>query len=368
MAAAVSALGLNPSAGDLDAQLHQRIDAGENLVKSQGPVDFVGASRNWANRLGKPEIWPALLDRRLSAAAQAEAVRPDADLIRARDLQLAAKAAERLSSNDGLAAATTQPSGDPRTAFSPAMEAMKREHELYARPNDVRPPNQIAEIRTNAAKGRELMRRWAGDEAMENAGVNTAATTAPADLVMAANEAAARHQYDRAKELDQARTHAAVDEKEAVNRSMTNAEGIDQLHADQEKLRAETETAHEDQAKALAAKQAEIEKKIEGAEAEKKEAHDADDENPDAARKDEEDPDYRDEEGAALSKAQEQLAAMPEQLTGAEHQFGDTQRSKEKAAAADRAAQAASGDGKAAAQRAAAAAKGEADEVRQQIG
>jgi len=38
---------------------------------------------------------PAVLDRRLSAAALAEEVRPNGDLVRARDLQLVSVAARR---------------------------------------------------------------------------------------------------------------------------------------------------------------------------------------------------------------------------------------------------------------------------------
>ena len=215
IADAVTALGMNPDAGDLDAQLTQRIAAGESLCKSQQPVDFVGASRDWVNQLGKPAVWPPLLDRRLSAAAQAEAVRPDADLIRAHDLQLASKAAAKLSATANPPANSLVPAAPPpqipadiATAYPAAMEAMNREHELLSRPNDVRPPNEIAQIHNDAAKAREQMRRWAGEEdaTVADATADAASPLTPQDLAMAANAAAAKHQYEQAQQLDQQRS------------------------------------------------------------------------------------------------------------------------------------------------------------------
>jgi hypothetical protein len=379
---AATALKLNPQAGDLDAQLQRMIQAGTDLTRSQQPVDFVGASRQWAAKLGKVWKWPPLLDRRLSAAAQAEAVRPDADLIRANDLQLASRAAVKLSSDDA-ATLGALPDPHPRKAYPPAMEAMKREHDLYGRPNDVRPPKEIADIRKNAAKARELMRRWAGEETTAEA-----ATTQPTaeDLAMAASAAAARHQYDQAQQLDQARQKAttlpatalpATNEKqdaaaqaqEAVKQAMKKAEALDQLQAEQEKLRQETEAAHANQAAALASKQNEVEKKIEDARKAQNEANaePANADSPQPQWKDQEDPDYRDQEAAALSKAQEQLAAMPGQLSNVEQQFGEKQRSAEKVAGAERAAAAASADVKPAIERAAAAAKRELNDAQQHL-
>lgn len=373
---AVAALKLDSQAGDLEAQLQRMVQAGVDLTRSQQPVDFVGASRQWAVKLGKAWKWPPLLDRRLSAAAQAEAVRPDADLIRAHDLQLASRAAVKLSSDDAATLHALEPS--PHKAFPAAMEAMKREHDLYGRPNDVRPPKQIADIRTNAARAREQMRRWAGEEATDQAAT---APSAAEDLAMAANAATARHQYDQAKQLDQVRAKAttlpstneqqdaATQTREATQRAMTKAEAIDQLQAEQEKLRQDTAAANEDQAASLASKQNAIEKKIEDA---RKAQNQADAEpsngdNPEPLWKNEEDPDYRDQEAAALSKAQEQLAAMPGQLAAVQQQFGEKQRSAEKVAGAERAAASAGADVKPAIERAAAAAKRELNDAQQHL-
>jgi predicted nucleic acid-binding protein/tetrahydromethanopterin S-methyltransferase subunit F len=389
IAEAVTTLGMNPDAGDLDAQLTQRIAAGDSLCKSQQPVDFVGASRDWANQLGKPQAWRELLDRRLSAAAQAEAVRPDADLIRARDLQLASKAAAKLSAdaNPPMSSPAATPPAPPQlptdiaTAYPAAMDAMNHEHELLSRPNDVRPPNEIAQIHDNATKARDQMRHWAGEEDLiSNAAANAASPVSLQDLVMAANAAAAKHQYEQAQKLDQQQSQAAAQQsaandqsvaskqqqqQDAVKASMARAENIDKLQADQQRLREQTDIAKTDQAQALANQQNDIAKRIDDA---KKDEDAANEQNPQQdPDQNEEDPDYREEKAAALSKAQEQLAAMPEQLTNVGQQFGEKQKSADTAAAADHDAAAANGDAKAAAKRSADAARQQLADAQQHL-
>ncbi|HSV16614.1 MAG TPA: hypothetical protein VLI90_20285 [Tepidisphaeraceae bacterium] len=230
-------MGVHVHAADLDQQLIQRSAAGSAFLQGQHRPDFLAASRAFAAGLGRQNDWPPPLGRRLAAGALVEAARADGDLIRANDLQLAANAARRLSALQSLPA-TTQPSGDPRTAFPAAFEAM--EHDVL----DADPT-----ARATAQRARELMRRWAGED-------ESAATDEPLDAAdrlnaaMAANAAAARRQYEQSQKLDdelrRARTQPAMPASISADPSaardlqqvMTAAKQIDQLIAEQARVRA----------------------------------------------------------------------------------------------------------------------------------
>ena len=90
-------LGLDAGAGDFDAKLKALSDAARSLTASRQPVDFASAAHAWAEQVKREPARPEALDERLAAAAQQEAVRPDADLARARDLQLASRAVARIA-------------------------------------------------------------------------------------------------------------------------------------------------------------------------------------------------------------------------------------------------------------------------------
>jgi hypothetical protein len=64
-------------------------------MRSYGLPDYVTAAQAFADAMARGQALPALVPR-LSAAAQAEAIRGDGNLVRARDLQLAASAALRV--------------------------------------------------------------------------------------------------------------------------------------------------------------------------------------------------------------------------------------------------------------------------------
>lgn len=172
-------MGLDPAAANLDDQLRAKIGAAEAALKAQRPVEFAAAARDWSAELQKDPLRRLLLDERLAAAAQAEAVRPAGDLLWARDLQRCAQAAARLATDaasDKYAGRVVSP--EAPNQFASALESLQREHEMNRRPGDVRPPNEVAAAREAAANARSLMAQWAG----EGPGQVAVSTGAPAGL------------------------------------------------------------------------------------------------------------------------------------------------------------------------------------------
>jgi hypothetical protein len=83
------------STPELPGQLQEWIDAEAKIVSQQTRPDLAAALREWEDRLHQPGGTGAELPARLAVAAQAEALRGDGggDLVLARDLQLASRAA-----------------------------------------------------------------------------------------------------------------------------------------------------------------------------------------------------------------------------------------------------------------------------------
>jgi hypothetical protein len=122
--AAAERLGLSGPDEAVRAQLAERVASASRLAANQSPVDFAAAARAWAE--GNDERDASLADR-LNAAWRGEALRPGADAQRAADLQLSARAAERLRSND-----TT---GDDRERFASAVQQLQSDHATRHRPD-----------------------------------------------------------------------------------------------------------------------------------------------------------------------------------------------------------------------------------------
>ncbi|HXE51510.1 MAG TPA: hypothetical protein VN541_00760, partial [Tepidisphaeraceae bacterium] len=91
--------GLDPASADFERQLRNRVAAGQHLLEAARPLDFAPAVETWAGELKRDPQQRLGLESRLAAAAQAEALRPDADLPRARDLELASRAAAAISTS-----------------------------------------------------------------------------------------------------------------------------------------------------------------------------------------------------------------------------------------------------------------------------
>ena len=99
IAADASQMGLDGNSGDLENQLQARVRAEQDVISAAKPIDFAAVSGQWAQQIRHDPQQRMGLDARLSAAAQAKALRPDADLSRARDLDLASRAAASLAAS-----------------------------------------------------------------------------------------------------------------------------------------------------------------------------------------------------------------------------------------------------------------------------
>src|SRR6185295_1520883 len=90
--------GLGMNGAELDKALTSKVDAAKELMKRSKAVEFEGAAKEWSAALLKPVVSGAMpLAERLASASTVEALRPDSDPIRARDLQMASRAAARLA-------------------------------------------------------------------------------------------------------------------------------------------------------------------------------------------------------------------------------------------------------------------------------
>jgi hypothetical protein len=250
---ALRQLGISPGAADIDAQLRARIDAGETLVRAARPIDFAAAARDWAEALQREEHAPGLRQR-LSAAAEAEAVRPDADLLEASDLQLASRAAGAIEAS----LAQKQPEASDAAAmvssFAKSLAALQSESALRAGPHDAPSANQTKTINAAASAARVQMAAWesdAGDQSVASA----------LDLALQASAAAAIKDYDRAKSMDEALVHRVADtpavpggirrepeggledNRQQVARSMADARALDGIGQMQDAVTQQTPAA-----------------------------------------------------------------------------------------------------------------------------
>jgi hypothetical protein len=325
-------IGIDPGAGNVPELLKARVDAADALMKSQSPPDFAKASGAWARAVTEPHA-PTGFEARLSTAAQAESIRPDADLVRARDLQVSAEAAGRIERDE--VPPTTRPTDPLPTELYPAsMLALQRYHETN-RPMEARPSSDEVEARKLSANiGRDRMRKWAGLDAAPVDPADQTGYPAPSDpppsaesLTSEASSAAARKDYRTVAKIDRLLAKLTPARSDQSNRSPTDpsqdpmpatttqptesraeqtmvvAQRIDELAAHQQSLAEETKLAKPEVVGDLAARQATIGEAI----SEVQQLKRLDLRGPD-------DPDWREAATAAIQSAQEQLAAMPQAL------------------------------------------------------
>ena len=69
---------------EFERQLQDLTSAGDAILEQIHPVNYAAAVRDWAAQAKRDPLVDTELDARLLTASAAEAVRPDADLIRAR--------------------------------------------------------------------------------------------------------------------------------------------------------------------------------------------------------------------------------------------------------------------------------------------
>jgi hypothetical protein len=195
-------LGLDTGAQDLSRQLDRIQTTGFAVAASRAmkKANYAMVVAQWANELSHSPQKRLGMDARLSAAAQAESIQSDADLMRARDLELASRAA--------FAVATQVRSGQSGGAI--LLKAFVTDTSTLLgqarQPSQLHPPAQESALQTRLEAARiDLLRLTGGDVPGSRTG--QAATDFQKeieDLAMQANAAAAAKQYDRAAEIEAA--------------------------------------------------------------------------------------------------------------------------------------------------------------------
>jgi hypothetical protein len=324
-------LNINPN-GDIDQQLQAKIGAGRGVISRAAPIDFAAAARAWAEDAARGQIQANGLDRRLGAAAEAEAVSPDSNLQRARDLQLASRAAVAI----GNALLEKHPEASTAAAqvgaFASAMTALQREWNQTATPAEPRSPADAKSIATQAIAARQQLLNWAPDMALtpttaaavnrSSAEITSASQKKDAeDLALQASAAAAEKDYARAARLDDVLDHR-LDQvapipgssvarapslevelgQERVAAAMDAARTIDGIGQSQDAVVEGTRGAHQASADDLAGKQRHVADAIAAFVTQ---------------RSDTTELNSREQAVTAFLGVQEQLAALPQKLADA---------------------------------------------------
>ncbi|HEV8606178.1 MAG TPA: hypothetical protein VGQ99_12470 [Tepidisphaeraceae bacterium] len=303
IAFAVEELGLALKAPDLDAALQKKMDTARELLRAAKPIDFEPPAQQWSAALLKPVVQTALpLAERLASASTVEALRPDSDPIRARDLQMASRAASRLAEAPMHEAAETDPVRLAITELPQVVAALQREHQINRHPNDVRPPEELKTTREAAAAARQKLSKWSKLD------FGAGAFRAPADvdddeLAFEGSFQAARRDYSSAAAVDR---RLAKDDREGYERlhqDMSNAQAIDNVSVDQRKIAAETSMQDPQKAQELSSQQKNVAERITKLDASSGDLPQLDDSRPRMA--------------AMISSVQESLAHMPQQMASA---------------------------------------------------
>jgi hypothetical protein len=375
VAAGAVGLGLDPAAANVDELLRQKVEAEQAALRAQQPVDFAAAARQWAEALRRDPLRRLALDERLALAAQAEAVRPGSDLARAQDLNICSRAASRVATDAATEVyAGRRPPADAPDRYAAAVAALQREHELDLRPSDVRPPAELKSVRDAAAAARRLLSDWAGVDGQASAADARPAYRRSEDLALRGSAALAGRDYGAARSSDREllrylagsgpdaattapQTNPGADpvaagppvpvslrrEFDRVDQLTDKAEVIDRVQSDQDKLARQTNSpAAATGAPLLAERQTDVAQRIEevashddasGAAAAIPRAEPAADRT--------QDPTWRGRATAAVIAAQEQLAALPQQMTTAQEEAAALARATDRLALARREATAA---------------------------
>lgn len=332
IAAEAGQLRLDPGSNDLDNQLRARIRAEQDVLDAARTVDFIAEAREWSQQLQRDPQQRLGFESRLSSAAQAEAIRPDADLVRARDIELASRAAAAI-------VASGRSSGRLLTAgilngFVADIESLQHFREFEQHPEQVHNPAEMQLARKAAIKAQQDLARSSGDSvalaALTTRGAGPSAEDRQKDeenLAMQASAAAARHQYKQAALFDESlaqrfqsaprkemssttvdgESSAARDRVErhqqAVQREMTVAHTLDDLGQQQHKLNQPIPPALSGE---LAGKQQDVADQIARVEQGQRQGGDL----PSMA----DSPNGRDRAASQVLLAQEELSSMPQML------------------------------------------------------
>jgi hypothetical protein len=144
-------------------QLHSRVDAAKGILASCHPIDLAGAAHEWSQSLrGKPARRSGY-DSRLAAAAQAAAVNKDGNLVHARDLELAARAAGAIEARVHELSRGKTPDTINLDAFASAMDAIQRDYFLSLQSAGNHSPGELTVAREAAERAREEMLKFASE-------------------------------------------------------------------------------------------------------------------------------------------------------------------------------------------------------------
>lgn len=325
-------MSIDPASANIPQQLREKISAAAPAIAAAHPIDYAAAAQGWADLLSRGEHPTQRLGRRLAAAAEAEALRPDADLEQARDLQLASRAATAIEVSltgqrpeESAAAATVN-------ALTGALTALEQEWAMRRQAATPQPRAEANSIAAAAAVAREQLMNWAPD--LASASIVSAASSRPTttdstvsagkrdaeDLALAASAAAAGKDYDRAARLDQAlnsrlgetaaipggvtRQPDALTEwgQQRVVASMAAARTIDGIGQTQDAVVQQTRGALSQTAADLAGRERTVADAIAAVV---------------THRSDSVEPNSREQAVAGLLRVQEQLVAFPQKLADA---------------------------------------------------
>lgn len=197
--AEVGALGLSTSTSNLDAKLRELIGSEQAILTQAAPLELGEAVRQWVKQMGINPQERMGLEGRLATAAQAEAIRPGGDLVRARDLELASRA---------VAALNAEMRGTARSIVDPAsLETVGRDVESLV----VSTGPRVDLTTRPAVEGREggarlRLSRLTGDPDRSDAATQSGGDLArdAEGLAMQANAAAALRNYQDASKFESA--------------------------------------------------------------------------------------------------------------------------------------------------------------------
>jgi hypothetical protein len=352
-------MGLDGAANDLENPLRQRIRAEQDVISSAKPVDFVAVAEQWSQQVRRDPRQRLGLESRLSVATQAEAIRPDADLIRARDLELASRAAGTLAA---AARGGRSLSAEVLNSFVGDLKTLLRDPgpkpgaaASVARQDLVRLAEDATAISTRAAS-------FAIEDRQKDAET----------LALQASAAAADHKYQQAATLDQAMvrrleqpaqhepsvasapasvvpTERLEHQQQAVQQEMTAAQTLDDLGRRQEAL-----TGDATRPAQVADQQRDVADQIAGVERQKEEG---------SLWSTAAGANGRDRAASEVLAAQEQLSSMPQALAAAQTSADARREAAMRAGLATDAANSAGADQRDAAERAAEAAEQNASDA-----
>lgn len=217
----MKAQGLNPADPAVEQQLQKRIDSGKDSLQNTKAPDYVASAREWAK---SDDAARATLSARLKAAADIEAVRLDGSPRRAKDLDLAAKAADAVDARPK--------SADPaeRDQFADAFGSLEKAHAARrAVGKDASSEHSVSEQRARETLQSLLEKQNAAAGANADADEGSRERALDANAKMEEGDLAAAAKREAEMNLDAAAASRAAE-------ALAELEAMQQLAARQEEL------------------------------------------------------------------------------------------------------------------------------------